>query len=193
MYKELAQATEMFLSKTTACSPVFQMLCPMEGCVSSLSGLQTLFFFTSSCCRLLRCFHSDLLLAVSLIACYLQHPLNVKIQRPTAKHYTMTREYCGSVVGKVVRYRGVRKPQEDLQSQVIWAHGSTHRLNHQPKTMHGIDLDLLTISSRCAPWSLCGLFNNCCGAVSNLDSVTCLWISFPLLGCLVWPQWESIH
>ena len=24
------------------------------------------------------------------------------------------------------------------------------------------------------------------------DSVACLWVLFPLLGCLVWPQWEKM-
>ena len=165
----------------------------MGRCVSCFSGPQTSLFFTSSCFRLLRCFHSDLLLAVPLMECYVQHPLNATMERPTAKYYTVIREYCGSVGGRVVRARGVRKPQEDLQSQIVWAHGRTQRLNHQPNTMHGLDLEVLTVCSRCASWSLCGSPNNCSGAVSDLASVTCLWISFPLLGCLVCPQWESMH
>ena len=30
-------------------------------------------------------------------------------------------------------------------------------------------------------------------SVSDSDSVACLWIPFPLLGCLVWPHWERMH
>ena len=46
-----------------------------------------------------------------------------------------------------------RAPQ-DLQSQLIWAHGGSQRLKHQPKGMHGLDLGLLHICSRCVTCSL---------------------------------------
>ena len=35
---------------------------------------------------------------------------------------------------------GSRTPQEDLQSQLIWAHRGSQRLNHQPMSMQRLDL-----------------------------------------------------
>jgi hypothetical protein len=63
---------------------------------------------------------------------------------------------CGTVLSEL---EGLRTPQEDLQSQLTWARGaggrkeaeeSSQRLNHQPKSIHGLDLGPLHIFSRCA-------------------------------------------
>ena len=35
---------------------------------------------------------------------------------------------------------GSRTAQEDLQSQLTWAHGGSQRLNHESKSMQGLDL-----------------------------------------------------
>ena len=52
-YKELPQATGMSSSWPTAGSLLFQMVGPLEGCVSYFSGSQTLSFSTRICHRLL--------------------------------------------------------------------------------------------------------------------------------------------
>lgn len=38
--------------------------------------------------------------------------------------------------------------------------GGSQKLNHQPNMVHGLDLDLLHICSRCTAWSSCGSPNN---------------------------------
>ena len=48
---------------------------------------------------------------------------------------------------------GLGTPQEDQQNQLIRALGGSHRLNHQPKNIHALDLGSLHICSRCAAWS----------------------------------------
>ena len=73
-------------------------------------------------------------------------------------------------------------PQEDLQSQLTWAHDGTEKLDHQPwagprSPAHRADMQL-------------GLHMGLLiiGAGSVSDSITCLWIHLPYLGCFVWPQ-----
>jgi hypothetical protein len=41
---------------------------------------------------------------------------------------------------EVSKPEGPRIPQEDLQNQLAWAHGGLQKLNHQPKSIHGLDL-----------------------------------------------------
>ena len=36
----------------------------------------------------------------------------------------------------------IGNPQEDQQSQLTWTLGDSQSLNHQPKNIHGLDLDL---------------------------------------------------
>lgn len=48
-----------------------------------------------------------------------------------------------------------RVPQEDLQSQIIWVHGASQKLNHQPKRIQELDLGLLHICSRYEAQSAC--------------------------------------
>ena len=48
-----------------------------------------------------------------------------------------------TILRKVVNKMTYEK--EDLQSQLTWAHGGLERLNHQPKSMHGLDLGSLPI------------------------------------------------
>ena len=45
---------------------------------------------------------------------------------------------------------GSRTQQRDLWSQLTWAHGVSQRLNHQPKSMHGLDLRVLHICNQYA-------------------------------------------
>ena len=49
-------------------------------------------------------------------------------------------ESCGRVGIELGELEGSRTPQEDLQSQLTWAHESPQRLNHQPKNMQRLDL-----------------------------------------------------
>lgn len=39
--------------------------------------------------------------------------------------------------------------QEDYQNQLTWTHVDHQSLNYQPKSEHGLDLDLLPICNRC--------------------------------------------
>lgn len=73
--------------------------------------------------------------------------------------------------------------QEDLRNQLTWALGGSQRMKHQPRSMQGLDLGPLHI---CTLLSSCGSLSNWNGVVS--DSVAYHGISFPELGCLVWPQ-----
>jgi hypothetical protein len=52
-------------------------------------------------------------------------------------------------------------PQEEYQSQLIWTLGVFQKLNHQPKSKHGLDLGYLHICSRSAARSSCGCPNDC--------------------------------
>lgn len=56
--------------------------------------------------------------------------------------------------------QGSRTSQEDLQNPLTWAHGGSHRLNHQANSSQGLDLGLLHIWSRHAAWSSGGSPNN---------------------------------
>jgi hypothetical protein len=44
---------------------------------------------------------------------------------------------------------------KDLQSQLTRAHVGSQRRNHQPKSLHGLDLGSLHIGSRCAACFSC--------------------------------------
>ena len=50
-----------------------------------------------------------------------------------------------------------RTPQENLQSQLTWAHRGSQRLNCQPESVHGMDLGPLYICKSYAAGSTCGL------------------------------------
>lgn len=53
---------------------------------------------------------------------------------------------------------GSSTPEEDLQSQLTWNYGGSQKLNHQPKSMHGLDLGTLYIWSKYTAWSsVCAL------------------------------------
>jgi hypothetical protein len=64
-------------------------------------------------------------------------------------------------------------PHEDIQSQLTWAGGSSQRLNHQPKSVQGLDLGPLHIGSRWAAWSPCDLEK------ATLSPLPFLWTPFP--------------
>jgi hypothetical protein len=81
----------MFPSQPTVGSPLLQMVGPLECCFSCFLGPQASSYFTISRYRFLRCLHPGLLLAVPLMVYCPQHHLNVKLQRPTAKHYAVVR------------------------------------------------------------------------------------------------------
>jgi hypothetical protein len=80
-----------------------------------------------------------------------------QMKKPTAKHqaelrkseedWKESRERLRETEGSTV--------QEDLQSLGLWG-GVSQRLNHQPKSVHGLDLGPLHRCSRCAAWCLCG-------------------------------------
>ena len=109
------------------------------------------------------------------------------MQRPTAKHQAKLGESCRRVQGRTERPEGSRIPQEDLQSQLTWAHGGSQKLNHQPESIQGLHLGPLTyiaamkLAFHVSPLTI--------GAGADSDSVACLWISY--LGC--WAQWERMH
>ena len=66
--------------------------------------------------------------------------------------------------------------QEDYQNQLTWTHVDHQSLNYQPKSEHGLDLDLLPICNRC----MCSLvFMHVPQQLVVSESVTCLWILFP--------------
>ena len=56
--------------------------------------------------------------------------------------------------------KGIGTPQEDQKSQLTWTLRGSQRLNHQPKSEHGLDLGSLCGGSRCAVWSSCGSPDN---------------------------------
>ena len=64
--------------------------------------------------------------------------------------------------------------QIDQQSQLIWTHGGSHRLNHQPGSKYGLDKGPLLI---CVAWSDVGSLTIGAGVVP--DSVAYLFILFP--------------
>ena len=90
-YKELPRATEMSLSWPTAGSPLFQMVGPLEECVSCFSGSQTPSFSTRSCCGLLRCLHPGLLQAVPVIVCCPQQRQKVINERESTHTHEVVR------------------------------------------------------------------------------------------------------
>lgn len=66
------------------------------------------------------------------------------MQQPTVKQEA---ERLVEESGEGLReLEGSRTPQEDLLSQLTWAHGGSQRLNHQIKTMHGLDLGPYTFA-----------------------------------------------
>ena len=75
--------------------------------------------------------------------------------------------------------RRVRTPQEDLPSQLIWAHGCSQRLNHKPTPYRGLNYALYTYVAGVHLGFCVGPPTIGMGVVSDLDSVTCLWIHFP--------------
>ena len=48
--------------------------------------------------------------------------------------------------------KGLRLPQEDLQNQLSWAHRDPQRLNHQPDSKHGTDVDSMHICNWVFMW-----------------------------------------
>jgi len=48
--------------------------------------------------------------------------------------------------GRVDCPRGDRSSKEDQQIQLTWTLEDSQRLNHQPKSMHGLDLSLLQVA-----------------------------------------------
>ena len=93
-------------------------------------------------------------------------------------------------LGKGLRDRKMRTPQEDKQSQLTWTLGGLQRLNHQPKSRHGLDLGPPHIAE-----VQLGLHvgSPTTGAGVVPETVACLWIPFTQLGCLIWPQWERMY
>jgi hypothetical protein len=73
-----------------------------------------------------------------------------------------------------------RTPQEDLWSQLTWAHWGSQGLKHQPKNMQGLDLDPLHILTDVQlGLHVCPLRTE---TRAVFDSVACLWIPIPLVG-----------
>jgi hypothetical protein len=77
-----------------------------------------------------------------------------------------------------------RTPQEDQQGHFL-----TQRLNHQPKSEHGLDLG--PTPHMYVTYMQLGLHvhppTTGMGAVP--ESVACLWVQFHF----VWPQWERMY
>lgn len=82
-----------------------------------------------------------------------------------------------------------RIPEEDLQ--ITRAHGDSQRLTHQPKSIQGLDLDLLNTCSRCATWSLFGSPRNW----SRSGLWLCCLLLEPLswLACVARLQWRRMQ
>lgn len=77
------------------------------------------------------------------------------------------------------------RTQEDLQSQLTWAHGASQSLGYQPGGIQELDLDPISICSRCTAWFSSGS--------SKKRSKGCLCLSSLSLRYLVGPQWERIY
>jgi hypothetical protein len=79
---------------------------------------------------------------------------------------------------------GPRTPQEDIQSQLTWAHGGgSQRLNHQSKSMHSLDLGPPTNVADVQLGPHVGTLMIGAGVgwgdISDSDSDVCLWIPLP--------------
>ena len=81
-----------------------------------------------------------------------------------------------------------RTPQEDVQSQINWAHGGSQRLDHQPKSMQGWAWapDTLVADKHLGLYVV-SLAN---GAASEL--VPAVVYPSPYLDCLIKPQWQRM-
>jgi hypothetical protein len=82
---------------------------------------------------------------------------------------------------------GSRTPPEDPQSQLAWDGGGSQRLNHQPESVQGLDLEPLHISGKYAAWSSCGSPNKCSGSYLGLCSLPLGALPLPGL-----PGWASV-
>jgi hypothetical protein len=82
------------------------------------------------------------------------------MQRSTAKHWVEPGESCGRVGDRIEPARGVKDTTRRPTESTNLAHGGSQRLNHQPKSIQGLDLEPLNICSRCKAWSSCGSPNN---------------------------------
>jgi hypothetical protein len=60
------------------------------------------------------------------------------MQRPITKYQAELWESCRRMWNTLRELEGSRTPQEDLESQLTWAHGGSERLNHQPKSMQAL-------------------------------------------------------
>lgn len=85
----------------------------------------------------------------------------------TAKHQVELRESVKE--GDKIKWAGVVKDTtKDLQSQLTWTNGPhSQRLNHEPKSMQGLNLGPLHTCSGYAAWHSCGSPNNGAGTVSD--------------------------
>ena len=112
------------------------------------------------------------------------------MQRPTGKHWTELGNLVEEGEEGLNEPKRSRIAQENVQNKLAWSHRGSQRLNHQPESMHGMDLGPLHICNRCAAWLHVGPLT--AGARAISDFVACLWIPFPELGCLIWPLQEII-
>lgn len=76
---------------------------------------------------------------------------------------------------------GSRKPQENLQNQITYAHRGSQTLNYQPENIHGPDLGHTHICNSCVACSSCG--------ISGSRSRCCLTL-LPAFGSLL-PTWAA--
>ena len=91
----------------------------------------------------------------------------------------------------VSKPRGSATPQENLQSQQTWVHGDSQNLDHQPGSMHELDLDPPYTFVINVHFGLhVGPLISRERAIS--DSAAYHWITFPLPVCLVGPQWARM-
>ena len=96
----------------------------------------------------------------------------------------------GDSIGRV---RGSRTPEEDLQSPLIWAHGDSQRLNHQPKRIKGLDLGPYTFIADMEVGLHVGALNNQGrGYYYYTDSLSYYWIPSPSWTAWLRPQWERM-
>lgn len=80
---------------------------------------------------------------------------------------------------------------EDQQSQLTLNLEGSHSLNHQPKSIQGLDLGPYTCVADVQLGLHVAPLTTGSGAVS--DSVACHGILSPKLDCLAGPQWERMH
>ena len=113
------------------------------------------------------------------------------MKKPTAKHEAEFEEIVEELGIELSKQKDSRILQEDLQSQLPWTDVGSQRLNHQPESILGLDLEPLHTCIRCAV---------CRHEVSpNNWSWGCLWLSslpldtLPLgeLPCLA-SVWEDV-